>query len=228
MDTYAGLYMVRRDEWGAADAARPIAKVTHTHLEIHHGASPNDSATNFPKSVLREYQRGHLAKGWSDLFYNLALDPNNVLYEGRGVGLKSQGTALTVVMLGNYDEIPPTPEMMATLKILAESLPNGIDGVDWHRRRAEGTKYASACPGIRAITEIKMMMATGKDIPAKPDESGAYMDFYAAWSVVTSTYRDAWGIPGDAEGTIFWTQVLMSEGFSGYVKFIRALAAVTK
>lgn len=148
-----------RVEWGASGFPRNHITVSHTHVEVHHDVYPTKWD---PARHCRAIEDQHLAKGWNGPFYNLGLDRDGELWELRGLGRQSQGTALTVVLFGNYDvDVPDEPElgfptgaMLDTLVRLVARFPGPID---WHARRAKGTKYASACPGKNAIPLIQVL-----------------------------------------------------------------------
>lgn len=161
--------IVSRSAWGALPPVRPIPPVGHTHVEVHHGASSNAVADRDPARVLREYQRYHLSKGWRDLFYCLGLSPDGRLWEGRGIGRKSAGSALTVVLLGDYTNREPTDGQKAQILKLAD-LYGGRHRIDWHARRAAGTRYASSCPGAACIAWLRHIKTTPITPPITPAE----------------------------------------------------------
>lgn len=158
--------IIPRSQWRARPAVKSPPRVRHTHVEVHHGASNNDSADRDPAAVMREYQRMHLEdKGWSDIFYNLGLSPDGRLWEGRGIGKQSQGKALTVVLLGNYMSRQPTEAQKRVILQLVDET-GGRERVDWHKKRAMGTKFASDCPGTAVISWLEQIKS------GEPEPSG--------------------------------------------------------
>ena len=105
-----------------------------THLVVHHSAGTNES-DDWP-AVVRSIWDYHVnGRGWSDIGYNWLVDPEGKIYEGRSndaIGAHFCGTntgTIGVCMLGNFTEVSPKPEAIATLKQLLswKACENGID-----------------------------------------------------------------------------------------------------
>lgn len=153
-----------RSVWsdGLLNPVKKTYAVTHSHMEVHHSAGALADSKR-ARAALRSIYRMHTgSKGWSDIFYNLLIDTEGNVYSGRGVGKRSQGTALTVCVLGNFetDELPEA--VKETLVGINASFGWPVASVDWHGKRAAGTKYASSCPGKGLIAWIKAGMPTTK------------------------------------------------------------------
>ena len=94
-----------------------------THLIIHHSATSNTSA-NWAATVRSIWDFHVNTNGWSDIGYNWLVDPNGVLYEGRGDGIQgahfcgTNGNTMGVCMLGNFTSASPSAEALATLTTL--------------------------------------------------------------------------------------------------------------
>ena len=135
-----------------------------THLIIHHAAGTNTS--NDWAAVVRAIWDFHTGvNGWDDVGYNWLIDPNGVLYEGRGddrLGAHfcgTNGATMGVCMLGDYTDITPTAEAKATLAHLMawKSCDIGVDplGTAFHGSsslqlmRISGHRdgCATSCPG---------------------------------------------------------------------------------
>lgn len=119
---------VPREVWGARfnldhDIYKPPAVYTQvTHLIIHHSAGTNFS--NDWAGVVAAYFDYHVnSNGWQDIGYNWLIDPNGVLYEGRGGGDNIQGAhmcgynknSMGICMLGNFEVATPSDTMMQVL-----------------------------------------------------------------------------------------------------------------
>lgn len=91
-----------------------------THLIVHHSAGTNTA--NDWAAVVRSIWDFHVnTRGWSDVGYNWLIDPNGVVYEGRGeniLGAHFCGTnsgAEGVCMLGDFTSITPKASAFQSL-----------------------------------------------------------------------------------------------------------------
>jgi hypothetical protein len=122
---------IKRQDWGAQFGLgsliyKPPAAYTQvTHLIVHHSAGTNVS--NNWKGVVASIFDFHVnTNGWQDVGYNWLIDPNGIIYEGRGGGDNVRGAhmcgynnnTMGVCMLGNFELIEPKPEMIESLKKL--------------------------------------------------------------------------------------------------------------
>jgi len=108
-----------------------------THLIVHHSAGSN-SSTNYAAVVAYIWDLHKNTNGWSDIGYNWLIDPNGVVYEGRGSGVSgahfsclNTGT-LGICILGDYRNHPVAPASLQSLAdlLLYESCSNGISPAD--------------------------------------------------------------------------------------------------
>ncbi len=156
-----------RSDWCPDGTCPPDATpvgTNPTHLIIHHAAGTNSS--NDWAAVVRAIWDFHTGvNGWDDVGYNWLIDPNGVLYEGRGddrLGAHfcgTNGATMGVCMLGDYTNITPTADAKATLAHLMawKSCDIGVDplGTAFHGNsglqlmRISGHRdgCATACPG---------------------------------------------------------------------------------
>lgn len=135
-----------------------------THLIIHHSAGTNSSSDW--AGVVRAIWDFHVnGNGWSDIGYNWLIDPNGVVYEGRGEDIlgahfcgTNGGTAGTCVM-GNFTDIQPTTEAINSLvdlytwkacdiglNVLGSGFHNS-SGLTLNRVSGHRDGCATACPG---------------------------------------------------------------------------------
>lgn len=99
-----------RLDWGPNGNYPPQSNPTMTtvsHLIVHHAAGQNTSSDW--AAVVRSIWNYHVnSNGWSDIGYNYMIDPNGIIYEGRGnnvVGAHFSGMntgTMGVCLLGNY------------------------------------------------------------------------------------------------------------------------------
>jgi hypothetical protein len=94
---------------------------TPTHIIVHHSAGFNNS-DDF-KAVVAYYWDFHVnSNGWDDIAYNWLIDPNGVLYEGRGSGVlgshfSCMNTGTTgICMIGDFQATEPSPAAMNMLE----------------------------------------------------------------------------------------------------------------
>ncbi len=118
-----------RTDWNCPDGQNPSCTspefTTTTHMVIHHSAGPN-SSTNWAATVLSIWNFHVNTNGWCDIGYNWVIDPNGVIYEGRGGGNNVKGAhfcaansgTVGICLLGNYESTAPTPEALESLRKL--------------------------------------------------------------------------------------------------------------
>jgi len=114
---------------------------TSTHVIVHHSAG-NSTSSDFA-AVVRSIWDFHVnSNGWDDIGYNWLIDPNGIIYEGRGSGLQGahfsciNGNTTGICMIGNYEEAQPTAVSINALEdfIAWEVCDKDIDpvGMDVH------------------------------------------------------------------------------------------------
>nr|MCU0347845.1 N-acetylmuramoyl-L-alanine amidase [Saprospiraceae bacterium] len=91
-----------------------------THVIIHHSAGTNVSSDW--AAVVRSFWDFHVnVNGWDDIGYNWLVDPNGVLYEGRGDGrlgahfCAQNGNTTGICVIGDFTSIQPQAAAMNTL-----------------------------------------------------------------------------------------------------------------
>ena len=129
--------------WGENDcpADSTPTPTLPTHLIVHHSAGFNISS-NY-KDVVAYYWDFHVnTNGWDDIGYNWLVDPNGVIYEGRGSGVQGShfscmnSYTLGICMIGNFVSQAPTDTSIGSLlNILAYEASNyniDPDGMSVH------------------------------------------------------------------------------------------------
>ncbi len=94
-----------------------------THLIVHHSATSN-TASDWA-AVVRSFWDFHVnTNGWADIGYNWLIDPNGVLYEGRGNNVLgahfcgTNGGTVGVCVIGTYTALMPTTAAQTQLRNL--------------------------------------------------------------------------------------------------------------
>lgn len=123
---------------GNCDPVAPAASITPTHIIVHHSAGSNTSS-NFAAVVaaIRDFHVN--TNGWDDIGYNWLIDPNGVIYEGRGDGKRGahfscmNGGTTGICLLGNYQTTTPAPAAIAALEQLLawEACDKNISAGNW-------------------------------------------------------------------------------------------------
>lgn len=136
-----------RSDWNCPDGQSPSCAspefTTATHMIVHHSAGPN-SSTNWAATVLSIWNFHVNTNGWCDIGYNWVIDPDGIVYEGRGGGNNVKGAhfcaansgTVGICLLGNFESDSPTTAALASLrKLLAwKSCDSNLDplGVSFH------------------------------------------------------------------------------------------------
>lgn len=156
-----------------------------SHLIVHHSATPNSSSDW--AAVVRSIHNSHTnTNGWADIGYNYLIDPNGVIYEGRGDNIRGahfscmNNNTMGICLLGNYEEANPSQEMLdALVKLLGwkscdidaspiGSAPFAGSGNDTVLFRISGHRNgnglpnactATACPGENVYSQINSIRA---------------------------------------------------------------------
>lgn len=119
---------IPRSSWGIANGLNgniyipPAVYTNVSHLIVHHSAGTN-SSNNWPGVVDAVFDYHVNTNGWSDIGYNWLIDPNGVLYEGRGGGDNVRGShmcgynnnTMGVCLLGNFVNVAPSTVALETL-----------------------------------------------------------------------------------------------------------------
>lgn len=214
---------VSRTEWDCPDGQEPSGPVSRTdvtHQIIHHSAGPN-SADDWP-AVVRSIWDYHVnTNGWSDIGYNWLVDPNGIIYQGRGwidgddevQGAHFCGTnsnTMGACLMGNFEEISPEPAAMEAVESLLawKSDQKNIDplatsyhsssGLDLHTISGHRDGCSTLCPGENLYVQLPKIRNNVKQkigetaIAEKDIEAiGNYPNPFSESTTITFTLKEA-------------------------------------
>jgi uncharacterized protein with LGFP repeats len=121
--------IISRSQWGAGELVRCHDRPLHDKVNaavIHHTAETNDYAPEDSAAIVQGIYAYHTKTlGWCDIAYNALVDKYGQVFEGRAGGLNgpidgdhtggfNRGT-WGVAMIGNFDDVPPTPIQLRTV-----------------------------------------------------------------------------------------------------------------
>ncbi len=97
------------------------SSISPTHIVIHHSAG-NTVSSDYG-AVVKGYWDYHVnTRGWSDIGYNWLIDPNGVLYEGRGDKIRGahspcmNGSSTGICLIGQYSASQPNATIITALE----------------------------------------------------------------------------------------------------------------
>ncbi len=135
--------IISRAEWGADESLRcgtPQYDNGVRAAVIHHTAGSNDYSPLESAGIVKAIYTYHSKTlGWCDIAYNALVDKYGQVFEGSAGGLTKavegfhtggfNRNTWGVAMIGNFDDVPPTPIQLRTVgRLLGWRL--GLDGVD--------------------------------------------------------------------------------------------------
>lgn len=135
--------IISRAQWGADESIRcpnpQYDNVIRAGI-VHHTAGSNDYTPQDSAGIVRSIYAYHTRElGWCDIAYNALVDKYGQVFEGRAGGMtRAVEGAHTggfnrdtwgVAMLGDFDDVPPTPiQLRTTARLLGWRL--GLDHID--------------------------------------------------------------------------------------------------
>ncbi len=135
--------IISRAEWGADESLRCGSPQYDNGIRaavIHHTAGSNDYSPLESAGIVKAIYTYHSKTlGWCDIAYNALVDKYGQVFEGSAGGLTKavegfhtggfNRNTWGVAMVGNFDDVPPTPMQLRTVgRLLGWRL--GLDGVD--------------------------------------------------------------------------------------------------
>jgi len=113
-----------RSDWcpnGDCPKSSSPSTINPTHIVVHHSAGQTNSADY--AAVVRGYWDYHVnSRGWADIGYNWLVDPNGVLYEGRGDRIRGahspcmNAIATGICYIGDYEANEPATAGINAIK----------------------------------------------------------------------------------------------------------------
>ncbi|MBI5914602.1 MAG: N-acetylmuramoyl-L-alanine amidase [Bacteroidetes bacterium] len=193
-----------------------------THIIVHHTAGTN-TASDWA-AVVRSIWDFHVnTNGWDDIGYNWLVDPNGVLYEGRGDGrlgahfCGQNGQTVGICVMGDFTGIQPTNDAVNTLedflawKCCDENLDplgsafHASSGLTLMRISGHRDGCTTSCPGDSFYPTLPDVRLAVQD----KITTGCDADVVAAPTVLAVTYV------GYAEVGLSWLDNAVGE--TGYV-----------
>jgi len=121
--------VIQQSEWraGLPEPSYNRSFTTTENMIVHHSAGSNN-ISDFTQAVRDIYIYHTEENGWSDIGYNYLVAPDGVIYAGRDPGTGDQDRVLGahfcgsnsntmgICLLGNYEVVEPTSEMLGSLK----------------------------------------------------------------------------------------------------------------
>jgi uncharacterized protein with LGFP repeats len=135
--------IISRAEWGADESLRCGSPQYDTGIRaavVHHTAGSNDYSPQDSAGIVKAIYTYHSKTlGWCDIAYNALVDKYGQVFEGSAGGLTKpvegfhtggfNRNTWGVAMIGNFDDVPPTPIQLRTVgQLLGWRL--GMDRVD--------------------------------------------------------------------------------------------------
>ena len=184
-------YQGRLDWCPSGNCTKPTgSSITPTHIVVHHSAG-NTTSNDFA-AVIRGYWNYHVnTRGWADIGYNWLIDPNGVIYEGRGDRIRGahspcmNGSSTGICLVGEYTANTPNSTIISTLEqmiawdasdknidILATSqntsLGQTIANVSGHRTGKDmypsSNCTSTTCPGNNVYNMLSTIRANAANI----------------------------------------------------------------
>lgn len=211
-----------RTEWcpgGDCPRAGSPAATEVTHLIIHHSAGTNN-ADDWAAIVRVIYELHVTGNGWDDVGYNYLIDPNGVIYEGRGNDVRgahfcgSNTGTMGVCVLGTFTNVAPSDAARAALATLLawKSCDRDLDplGSAYHAAseltlpRISGHRQgcATACPGdafYPLLPQVRQATAAAIDACATVDAADPTPE-EEAWRVFPNPTRASLTLSGPGTG----------------------------
>jgi uncharacterized protein with LGFP repeats len=121
--------IITRAQWGADESMKCGNTVYDDGVRagiVHHTAGSNDYSPQDSAAIVRSIYAYHTRTlGWCDIAYNALVDKYGQVFEGRAGGMDKpvEGShtggfnknTWAVAMLGNFDDVPPTPIQLRTV-----------------------------------------------------------------------------------------------------------------
>ena len=150
----SALAIIPMNEWGGTPIAVTGTPQTITRLTVHHQGETWVVGNDVPAYLRRLQKWSRETKHWADIPYHYVIAPDGRVYAARPEGVAGDTNTeydpkghLLVMLLGNFEEVEPTPEALESLvELLAtKARETGLDerAIASHRDWSTQT----VCPG---------------------------------------------------------------------------------
>lgn len=161
-----------------------------SHIVVHHSGSNYSSGQNYSQ-VIKSIWNYHVnTKNWDDIAYNWLIDPNGVIYEGRGDGvmgshfscMNSNTTGICVI--GDFQSASPSTSAINKLKellawettdkninITSSSFHNSsslvLNHIVGHKdgNNSSSSCGATVCPGTNLYNQLSSIKSSVANLP---------------------------------------------------------------
>jgi hypothetical protein len=151
-----------------------------SHLIVHHSAGTNN-ANDWAAIVRAIYDLHVVGNGWADIGYNYLVDPNGVVYEGRGEDVLGahfcarNSNTMGVCVMGNFQNQAPTEDAVNSLVNLLswKAFKENIDPVGRSLHPSSGLNLShisghregcnTACPGDQFFPLLQTIKGSVRD-----------------------------------------------------------------
>jgi hypothetical protein len=226
-----------------------LSSTEPTHIIVHHSGTNYTSGTNYAL-VVQSYWDYHVnTNGWSDIGYNWLVDPNGVLYEGRGSGIQGahfscmNAHTMGVCVIGNYETVNPTNNAISKLEALIawEATDKNIDvlassyhapsqltlyNISGHRDANSspvGCPSGTVCPGENLYSLLPVIRSDVSEFPCYDVVSVDDLDFINNLKVYPNPTCDILNIEYKGELSIKEISIYSSLGLK--IKTIKTTAS---
>lgn len=142
-----------------------------SHLIVHHSAGTNN-ANDWAAIVRAIYDLHVIGNGWADIGYNYLIDPDGIIYEGRGEDVLGahfcarNSNTMGVCVMGNFQNQSPTEEAVNNLVELLswKAFKENIDPIGKSLHPSSGLNLShisghrqgcgTACPGNQFFPQM--------------------------------------------------------------------------
>jgi hypothetical protein len=145
-------------QWGGSASAAPAVPQRVSHLTVHHQGEtwprPGPGGDDVVAYLRRLQSWSRLSKRWSDIPYHYIVAPDGRIYAARDEGVPGDtnteydpGGHLLVMLMGNFEDVQPTPAQLesavALMAWLAQRHHLDPQSIASHRDYSKQT----TCPG---------------------------------------------------------------------------------
>ncbi len=163
-------FVIARSKWTSASPKRWLAdSMTRIdRITVHHDAIMPVPSGSYTDSLrrLNLIRKGHLSRGWADIGYHFAIDPNGRIWQARPLELQGAHVKynnpgnLGIVVFGNYEKIRPTQASLESInRIVAYAMERfnvPLSAVKTHQELR-----STACPGRNLQAQMNITRARG-------------------------------------------------------------------